>query len=137
MNPAKYNSTYLYDRNTALLKQTHPTFISCRKISNDLYAVQMRADTYRITTSLQCAVFTLDNSKYWMKNFTYNFIYKCIDLNRIHVIEGDTDSKFMQLQEIQQKEQTKVLTSLLKIRNFMKRISTSGYRRRKNCWVSL
>jgi hypothetical protein len=94
MNAAKYSSTFLYDRNTALLKQTHPNFISCRKISDNLFAVQMRAASYRITTPLQCAVFTLDNSKYWMKNFVYNFIYKCVDLNHIHVIGGDTDSKY-------------------------------------------
>jgi hypothetical protein len=39
-------------------------------------------------------VFTLDNAKFWYIKFVYDFIYKCIDLSKIHFIEGDTDSLY-------------------------------------------
>jgi beta-galactosidase GanA len=35
---------------------------------------------------------TLDNAKFAYLMFYYGFLSKCIDMDRIHVIEGDTDS---------------------------------------------
>jgi hypothetical protein len=36
----------------------------------------------------------LDNAKYWYLNFIYNFMYRCLDMDKIHFIEGDTDSAY-------------------------------------------
>jgi DNA polymerase elongation subunit (family B) len=45
-----------------------------------------------IGTPIQNSFFTLDNSKYWYLVFLYDFLFKCVDTERLHFIEGDTDS---------------------------------------------
>jgi hypothetical protein len=39
-------------------------------------------------------VFTLDNAKYAYNAFVYEFMHKCLDMNKIHFIVGDTDSSY-------------------------------------------
>jgi hypothetical protein len=56
--------------------------------------VEKNYKTYTVNTAIQEAVFTLDNAKFWYIKFVYDFIYKCIDLSKIHFIEGDTDSLY-------------------------------------------
>jgi hypothetical protein len=41
---------------------------------------------------MQEAVFTLDNATFWYIKFVYDFMYKCIDMGKVHFIEGDIDS---------------------------------------------
>jgi hypothetical protein len=47
-----------------------------------------------VDTALEEAVFTLDNGKSWYIKFVYDFMYKCIDMRKVHFIEGDTDSLY-------------------------------------------
>jgi hypothetical protein len=47
-----------------------------------------------MNTPIQCGFFTLDNAKYWVLNFNYNFMEKCHDHARFHYIEEDTDSLY-------------------------------------------
>jgi hypothetical protein len=63
-------------------------------ISNDRYIVEKNYTTYSVKTAIQEAVFTLDNAKFWYIKFVYDFICRCIDLSKIHFIEGDTDSLY-------------------------------------------
>jgi hypothetical protein len=56
--------------------------------------VTKRKRSFGCDTCIQEAYFTLDNAKYWYLNFIYNFMYKCIDMERVHFIEGDTDSMY-------------------------------------------
>ena len=94
MNTEKYSKVKLCDRRKAQLKQLYDNFISTRKLNEELYAVNMNPHKYKCNTCLQEAVFTLDNAKFWYLNFIYNFMYKCLDMDKIHFIEGDTDSSY-------------------------------------------
>jgi hypothetical protein len=47
-----------------------------------------------VDTALKEAVFTLDNAKFWYIKFVYDFMYKYIDMRKVHFIEGDTDSLY-------------------------------------------
>jgi hypothetical protein len=94
MNTSKYSTTKLLNRNSALFYQTKSNFVNTRQINEDLFLVQLTKTSYSIKTALQCAVATLDNAKYWYVNFIYNFMYRCLDMSRIHFIEGDTDSSY-------------------------------------------
>lgn len=94
MNTEKYSKVKLCDKRKAQLKQLYDNFISTRELNEDLYAVNMNPKTFKCNTCLQEAVFTLDNAKFWYLNFIYNFMYKCLDMDKIHFIEGDTDSSY-------------------------------------------
>ena len=68
--------------------------MNSRKITEDQYLVCYKPKSFLCDTCLQEAFFTLDNAKYVYLNFIYNFMYKCLDMNKIHFIEGDTDSAY-------------------------------------------
>ena len=55
----------------------------------------MDPKTYKCDTCLQEAVFTLDNAKFWYLNFVYNFMYKCLDMDKIHFIEISIEFSIM------------------------------------------
>ncbi|KAA6371677.1 MAG: hypothetical protein EZS28_032796 [Streblomastix strix] len=65
-----------------------------QKLGDDVYALQMNPETSACKTPLQVAYFVLDNAKYWYLNFIYNFMYKCFDMDKLHFVEGDTDSAY-------------------------------------------
>jgi hypothetical protein len=44
---------------------------------------------------LQFMLFTLDNAKFWYLKFVYDFLYKCLDMTKVHFVEGDIDSMYM------------------------------------------
>jgi hypothetical protein len=94
MNTANYNKTHILNTNAALLKHTSPNFMSDRQVSDDLYTVSMSPSTYSIKTPLQCAVWTLDNAKYWYIKLYYDLLIKVFDENKFHFNEGDTDSGY-------------------------------------------
>jgi hypothetical protein len=94
MNTSKYSKIKLFDEQKTSTQVCLPNFKGCRKISSDCYAVQKDSYFYEIKTPIQEALFTLDNSKYWYIKFIYDFMYKCLNMNRVHFIEGDTDSSY-------------------------------------------
>jgi hypothetical protein len=49
---------------------------------------------YLLNTSIHETVFTLDNAKFWYIKFVYDFICRCINLSKIHLIEDDADSLY-------------------------------------------
>jgi hypothetical protein len=59
-----------------------------------VYLCELGRKIYGCSTPIQCGFFTLDNAKYWILNFYYNFMEKCLDHNRFHYVEGDTDSLY-------------------------------------------
>jgi hypothetical protein len=63
-------------------------------MGDNLYAVQTLPKHFRCDTCLVEAFFTLDIAKVFYLNFILNFMYKCLDMSRIHFIEGDTDSAY-------------------------------------------
>jgi hypothetical protein len=54
----------------------------------------MERETYNCKTPLIQGFFALENTKFWYLNFIYNFMYKCLDMSKIHFVEGDTDSVY-------------------------------------------
>ena len=86
MNTAKYSKVKLCNKRTAQLNQLYDNFISTRQLNSDLFAVNMDPKSYKCDTCLQEAVFTLDNAKFWYLNFVYNFMYKCLDIDKIKEI---------------------------------------------------
>jgi hypothetical protein len=63
-------------------------------VGKDLFLVQSSKTYYMIQTPIQCACATLDNAKYWYLNFIYNFMMQCLNMDKLHFIEGDTDSMY-------------------------------------------
>jgi hypothetical protein len=64
-------------------------------LNEDLFQAQSVGKTFKCKTCIQEGYFTLDNAKFWYLNFYYNFMTKCLDMNRIHVVELDTDSCYL------------------------------------------
>ena len=93
-NTEKYTKTQIKNRSDTIIAQIFPEFVDSRKINNNQYIVSRKPKYYKCDTPIQEALFTLDNAKYWYLNFYYNFMCKAFDMDRIHFIEGDTDSMY-------------------------------------------
>ncbi|KAA6403679.1 MAG: hypothetical protein EZS28_000792 [Streblomastix strix] len=94
MNTEKYTEIKVMDQKEALKAHLSNTFMDEQQLGDNAYAVQMNPETCKCNTCLQVAYFVLDNAKYWYLNFIYNFMYKCLDMTKIHFVEGDTDSAY-------------------------------------------
>ncbi|KAA6366404.1 MAG: hypothetical protein EZS28_038069 [Streblomastix strix] len=94
MNTEKYHKVKIMNKKQTERAIRSNAFMDEQKISEDSYLIQMNPEHCSCKTPLQVAFFVLDNAKYWYLNFIYNFMYKCLDINRIHFIEGDTDSAY-------------------------------------------
>jgi hypothetical protein len=106
MNEENFSRSKILDKSKTFMNQMSPNFISTKKLkeetynengvieSDSLYQVQLLPKKYNCNTSIIQGFFTLDNAKFWYLNFIYNFMYKCLDMNRMHFIEGDTDSMY-------------------------------------------
>ncbi|KAA6382447.1 MAG: hypothetical protein EZS28_022026, partial [Streblomastix strix] len=103
-NYAKFDKIYFNNAKLASIKQLKQGLKATRKLSDDIYnpdgdlieeAQYMVSESprqFKCNKPLQEAVFTLDNSKFWYLNFVYNFLHKCIDMDRVHFCNIDTDS---------------------------------------------
>ena len=94
MRTDNYNTTKFVTKKEAVKKHRSPYHVDTIHIKDNRYLSVVSKKDYEIETPLQCALFTLDNAKYWYLNFIYNFMHKCLDMNRIHFVEGDTDSQY-------------------------------------------
>ena len=94
MRTDTYNKTKIVDKKGAYKCHRSPYHIDTIELGRDKYLTVEQTKSYEIKTPLQCAAFTLDNAKYWYLNFIYNFMNKCLDMNKIHFVEGDTDSQY-------------------------------------------
>jgi hypothetical protein len=61
---------------------------------NNRYIVEKNYRTYSANIGIQEVEFILDNAKFLYIKFVYNFIYRCVDMLKIHFREGDTDSLY-------------------------------------------
>jgi hypothetical protein len=94
INHLKYSRLMIMDQKKAFFPQCLPEFKGSRALRDNKYLVEKNYKTYAVNTTIQEAVFTLDNAKFWYFKFIYDFIYKCIDLSKIHFIEDNTDSLY-------------------------------------------
>ncbi|KAA6403048.1 MAG: hypothetical protein EZS28_001427 [Streblomastix strix] len=94
MNTEKYNKIKLLTKEKTIEAHTKQSWMNHRKLADNLYAVQFNPKNCKCNTCLQVAYFALDNAKYWYLNFIYNFMYKYLDMNKPHFVEGYTDSAY-------------------------------------------
>jgi hypothetical protein len=62
----------------------------------------------------------LDNVKFWYIKFVYDFIYKLIDLSKIHFIEGDTDSLYYTISGNPDEDNHQAFKHVIKYKAFYK-----------------
>jgi hypothetical protein len=94
MNSEYFTKLKFMNKDKTFHCQATNNFVSTRRINDDFYCVNTNPRSYRGDKCLHEAFFTLDNAKYWYLNFVYNFVHKAFDMNRMHFIEGDTDSMY-------------------------------------------
>ncbi|KAA6396400.1 MAG: hypothetical protein EZS28_008079 [Streblomastix strix] len=94
MNTEKYTEIKVMDQKEALKAHLSNTFMDEQQLSDNAYAVQMNPETCTCKTPIQEAYFVLDNAKYHYVNFIYNFMHKAFDMEKMHFMEGDTDSAY-------------------------------------------
>ncbi|KAA6391382.1 MAG: hypothetical protein EZS28_013092 [Streblomastix strix] len=106
-NNAKFDKISFNNARQTSLKQLKQDHKATRKLSDTTYnsdgevieeAQYMVSESprqFKCNKSLQEAVFTLDNSKFWYLNFVYNFHYICIDMDRVHFCNMDTDLMYL------------------------------------------
>jgi hypothetical protein len=94
LNNAGFAHTKFCNTEQTFSAQLSSSFVSTRKLGEDKYQVQYTPRTYECNTAIVQGFFTLDNAKFWYLNFIYNFMYKCLDMTKIHFVEGDTDSMY-------------------------------------------
>ncbi|KAA6383853.1 MAG: hypothetical protein EZS28_020623 [Streblomastix strix] len=92
LNSEKYSNTRLLSANKTFVQHLKGGFIHSTELNEDLYAVQVDRENCRCNTCLQVAYFVLDSAKFWYVNFIYNFMNKAYDMNKMHFVQGDTDS---------------------------------------------
>jgi hypothetical protein len=94
MNEAKYSKVKIVNRHKCFLAHMTPTFRHSEKLADDVYLVESVSKSFKCQTCIQVGVATLDIAKMLYLNFIYNFMYKCIDMDKCHFCEGDTDSMY-------------------------------------------
>ena len=94
LNTEHYNKIKIVDRDKAYQAIISDTYMNGLPLSRDSYLIQLQPKNFRCKTCIQESFFTLDNAKFWYLTFIYDFLFKCVDLERIHFIEGDTDSAY-------------------------------------------
>ncbi|KAA6402369.1 MAG: hypothetical protein EZS28_002104 [Streblomastix strix] len=118
MNTEKYHKVKIMNRKQTERAIRSNAFMDEQKISEDSYIVQMNPEHCSCKTPLQLAFFVLDNAKYWYPNFTYNFMYKCLDMNRIHFIEEDTNSAYWAISGNPNEDFTQQFNAIIKTSDF-------------------
>jgi hypothetical protein len=94
MNEANYRKTKVVNKHQCFLAHLTPTFRHSEKLGEDSYLVESVNKNFNCKTCIHEGVATLDIAKMLYLNFIHNFMYKCLDMNRIHFVEGDTDSMY-------------------------------------------
>ncbi|KAA6396517.1 MAG: hypothetical protein EZS28_007956 [Streblomastix strix] len=106
-NNAKFDKISFNNARHASIKQLNQCHKAIRKLSDATinsdgeviedaqYIVSESPRQFKCNKPLQEAVFTLDNSKFQNLNFVYNFLYQCIDMDRVHFCNMDTDSMYL------------------------------------------
>ncbi|KAA6360159.1 MAG: hypothetical protein EZS28_044314, partial [Streblomastix strix] len=94
-NNEKFDKIGIYYIQQTYLKQLNKGFTNTRKICEDRYLVSINPDSFSAHKCLQESIFKQDNSKFWYLCFIYFFLYKCIDMNRVHFCCMDTDSMYL------------------------------------------
>jgi hypothetical protein len=118
LNKANFTHSKFCDKAQTFASQISAGFVSTRKLGEDQYQVQYVPRTYSCDTAIIQGFFTLDNAKYWYLNFIYNFMYKCLDMTRIHFVEGDTDSMYFAISGNSEEDNNQGFKHVIKNKEF-------------------
>lgn len=94
LNSENYNKIKIVDTDNVYRYTISDTYMSGTPLTDSSYLIQVQPKSFRCKTPLQEAFFTLDNAKFWYLTFIYDFLFKCVDLERIHFTSCDTDSVY-------------------------------------------
>jgi hypothetical protein len=94
VNLELFSKIVFKNKEKTLIDQCLPTYKAARQIQPDFYAIERDSYYYSINTAVQEGFFTLDNAKVILLSFYCSFIANCLDHNRFHLVEGDTDSLY-------------------------------------------
>ena len=95
MNTENFSKIKICDANKAYQAIISQTYMSGMKLNEDSFMIQHTPKSFHCTTCIQESLWCLDNAKYWYLTFYYDFMNKCLDMNKIHYIESDTDSLYV------------------------------------------
>lgn len=121
MNTEKFNKVKFCSKDQTYREILSDTYMDAREINEDLYIVQMNNKRVNCNTCLQEAFWTLDNAKFWYLTFIYDFMKKCLDMNKIHFIEGDTDSMYWAIAGNPNESNTQAFKYVVRNRKFYNR----------------
>jgi hypothetical protein len=105
MNMEKFTKSRMINSDQAFIEHLSPNYVSTTLLTPDIkdsegnivkhamYQVEKKPATFSCTSNLASFFYTLDNAKFWYLNIVFNGIYKCLDMSKLHFIEGVTDSQ--------------------------------------------
>ena len=114
----KYKKVYIGEKEDAFMSHKRKEHLNTQELGNGRYLIFEENRSYAEERPLQCALFTLDNAKYWYINFIYNFMEKCLDMNKIHFVEGDTDSMYWAIAGNPELDETQYFDYVIKDKEF-------------------
>ena len=94
MNSEKFSKVKICDANKAYQYIISQTYMGGAQLSDNTFLIQQSPKSYHCNTCIQESLWTLDNAKFWYLTFYYDFMNNCFDMDRLHFIEGDTDSAY-------------------------------------------
>jgi hypothetical protein len=97
MNESNFPRSKLLDKDQTFTAQMSVRFRATRKLSDEMYQIQVVPKSYSCKTCIQEGYFTLDNAKFWYLNFYYNLMQNYLNMRRIQFVEGDTDSAYFSI----------------------------------------
>ena len=118
MNTSKYSSVKVMTKGAAQSAALSRKYRSMSAINEEYYKVVIQDEDYKCDTCIQEAYFTLDNAKYWYLVFIYDFMNKCMDVNRFHFIEGDTDSAYWAVAGDRDLDNTQAFSAIITDKKF-------------------
>ena len=118
MNTEKYSKVKICDSDKAYQSIVSDTYINGSKIADDTFLIQSNPKSFRCKTCIQTAFFTLDNAKFWYLTFIYDFMFKCLDLDKFHLTSADTDSAYFAIAGNMNESNDQVFKYIIKDKEF-------------------
>ena len=118
LNTEHYDKVKIVDRDRAFIDIASETYVNGYPIANDSYIIQRKPKNFRCKTCVQESFFTLDNAKYWYLVFIYDFLFKCLDVERMHFTSCDTDSVYFAIAGDMNRHGEQVFDAIVKDKEF-------------------
>ncbi|KAK8897847.1 hypothetical protein M9Y10_000075 [Tritrichomonas musculus] len=94
MNTEKFSKIKICDANKAYQSIISQTYMGGAQLNDNTFMIQHSPKSYHCTTCIQESLWTLDNAKFWYLTFYYDFMNRCLDMERLHLTSLDTDSYY-------------------------------------------